>query len=102
MFYLQCQLLKPLREISVFFEGEKYPTVSGVSRLITTLNATLNSEGPPSSWNLGITTSICSVALSMTYVLCMHNIHVLVSQSTSHLQVFENGTSFLQKCMSVF
>ncbi|KAL5473994.1 hypothetical protein EMCRGX_G028564 [Ephydatia muelleri] len=51
---MKCQLLKPLREISVFFEGEKYPTVSGVSRLITTLNATLNSEGPPSSWNLGV------------------------------------------------
>ena len=83
MFYLQCQLLKPLREISVFFEGEMYPTVSGVSRLITTLNATLNSEGPPSSWNLGITTSICSVALSMTHVLCMHTKYVYTYTSQS-------------------
>ena len=80
-----CQLLKPLREISVFFEGEKYPTVSGVSRLITTLNATLNSEGLPSSWNLGIATCIhvCSVALSMTHVLCMHKIRVYIYYSQS-------------------
>ena len=44
MFYLQCQLLKPQREMSVFFEGERYPTLSSVSRLITTLNATINSD----------------------------------------------------------
>ena len=76
MFYLQCQLLKPLREISVFFEGEKCPTLFGVSRLITTLNAAINSEGPPPSWNLGIATSICSVAMSVTCVSCMHKICV--------------------------
>ena len=37
---------------------------------------TLHSEGPPPSWNLGISTSICSVAMSMTCVLCMHKICV--------------------------
>ena len=30
-----CKLSKPLREMSVFFEGEKYPTLCSISRLIT-------------------------------------------------------------------
>ena len=108
MFYLQCHMLKPLREISVFFEGEKYPTLCGVSRLITTLNSTLHSEGPPPSWNLGIlalfTNYIFSCNVTDVLVLCMHNMYMytIVSQSTctSHLQVFRNGKSSLQKYMS--
>ena len=49
-----CKLLKPFREMSVFFEGEKYPTLCSISRLITTLNSAYANAGPPSSWNLEV------------------------------------------------
>ena len=51
--------------MSVFFEGEKYPTLSGLSRLITTLNAALGSNIPPPSWNLGFV-FYCGLSLSCT------------------------------------
>ena len=54
LIFVQCQLLKPLREISVPFEGEKYTMLSGLSRLISTLNTALGSNIPPPSWNLGL------------------------------------------------
>ena len=41
------------RDVSIF-EGEKYPTLCSISRLVTTLNVALEMRGPPTSWNLGI------------------------------------------------
>ena len=40
--------------MSVPFEGEKYTMLSGLSRLISTLNTALGSNIPPPSWNLGL------------------------------------------------
>ena len=48
------KLLKPLWEMSVFFEGEKYPTLCSISRLITTLNSAFANAGPPPFWNLEV------------------------------------------------
>ena len=42
------------RDVAVLFEGEKYPTLCSISRLVTTLNGVLEMQGPPSSWNLGM------------------------------------------------
>ena len=38
----------------MLFEGEKYPTLCSLSRLVTNLNMVLEDVRPPPSWNLGL------------------------------------------------
>ena len=38
----------------MLFEGEKYPTLCSLSRLVTNLNMVLEDVRPQPSWNLGL------------------------------------------------
>eukprot|EP00731_Ephydatia_muelleri_P001200 Em0001g1200a len=48
-----CSLLKPFQIATDFLQGEKYPTLGGVSRYITTLVDGLQGTTPPVHWQLG-------------------------------------------------
>ena len=65
-FDFYCQILKPLREMSVLLEGEKYPKLCSLSRLVTTLNMVFEDEQPPASWNLGLLCS-CTCGFCSTH-----------------------------------
>ena len=45
-----CSLLKPFQIATDFLQGEKYPTLGGVSRYITTLVDGLQGTTPPVHW----------------------------------------------------
>ena len=54
---MQCSFLEPFRFVTDYFQGQKYPTLGAVSRLITMLLNALLDMGPPANWELGFDNS---------------------------------------------